>query len=108
ALDAWLELLSRLRAARIETLRPSADHDPYGLTSPYLEATIDLIAEDALRRVLRVGEITPKGERYAVVKGYETVFVLAPETVRLLDQSLVRPAIPADSPLTPAPIEEIP
>lgn len=103
ALDGWLALLARLRALRVETPRTAiATNDTYGLAAPCLEVTLDLAAEDALRRVLSVGGTAPDGGRYAMVKGHDAVFVLDPETVRRMLLPLVR-AAPATAPAISTP-----
>ena len=92
ALDGWLQRMADLRARRIEALDTGEGPDGRGLDKPHLEVTIDLTAEDRLRRVLIVGGQAPGGGRLAMVKGYDTVFVLDAETCQQIKQSLLLPA----------------
>lgn len=104
ALDAWLAVLAEVRATRVESLEPVRDAARYGLANPYLEILVDLTTEETLRRVLLIGELTDGGGRFASLKGHDTVFVLAPETWRPLEQSLLQPAaqsVPAVEPVLP-------
>lgn len=103
ALDAWLELLGHLEAQRVVSLQGVAAAN-YGLEPPFIEVTLDLNSDDALRRVLRVGGETPDGGRYAAIKGHDAVFVLPPEVLRILQQPLVRipsPELPPGAPPPP-------
>lgn len=90
SLDAWLNLLADVKAERVETLHTAEDPEQYGLSKPYLEVTIDLTAEDALRRVLILGGKAPGDGRFAFIKGHDTVFVLGPAAWRQLDQVFLR------------------
>lgn len=104
ALDAWLAVLAEVRAARVESLAPMRDAARYGLANPYLEILIDLTTEETLRRVLLIGELTDGDGRFAILKGHDTIFVLAPETWHPLEQSLLQPAeqsVPAVTPALP-------
>lgn len=104
ALESWLGLLGGLRAERVAGLQPqpaASTNDLHGFSVPFLEVTLDLAAEHALRRVLRVGGTAPGGGRYAKVQGRDAVFVLSPESVRAMEQPLTRPAEPPP-PVVPA------
>ncbi len=89
--SAWLLLLTRLSAARIERLGTTggADLAAYGLATPSWEIEVELLADDALRKVLLVGASCGDGGRYAMLRGHDAVFVLGAETVRVLEQKLV-------------------
>ncbi|NLF86416.1 MAG: DUF4340 domain-containing protein [Lentisphaerae bacterium] len=94
ALDNWLQQLAHLRAARIASLGTDAGADPRGFDAPQVEVTIDLTAQDRLRRILIVGGPAPGEGRLAMVKGDDTVFVLDAETCLLLEQSFLLPVEP--------------
>ena len=87
----WLRLLARLPAARIERLGTTGERElaTYGLAAPLWEIEVDLLAEDALRKVLLVGASAGDGGRYAMLRGHEVVFVLGAETVRVLERKLL-------------------
>jgi hypothetical protein len=92
ALLAWLGLLNDLAAARIERLGATArDLEGYGLAEPAMEIDVDLLTADALRKVLLVGRPTADGSRFAQLRGHDVVFVLAPETMRIIARRLVQP-----------------
>ena len=96
ALDSWLQQLAHLRASRIASLGTDAGTglDLRGFDAPQVEVTIDLTAQDRLRRILIVGGPAPGGGRLAMVKGDDTVFVLDAETCLLLEQSFLLPVEP--------------
>ena len=92
ALNAWLTLMSSLPAARIERLGVSArDLENYGLAEPAMEIDLDLLSTEALRKVLLIGRSAADGGRYALLRGHDAVFVLAPETMRVIERRLVQP-----------------
>lgn len=89
----WLKLVSHLRAERIERLGSGArELSAFGLEDPWLEVGVDLLSNEALRKVLLVGGLTRDGGRYALVRGHDVIFVLSRETLRTLDAPLTRPA----------------
>ena len=91
ALASWLSLLSGLRSARIERLGAATrELERFGLSSPAMEIDVDLRASDALRKVLLVGAATPDGGRYAQLRGHDAIFVLGPETMRVINLGLVQ------------------
>lgn len=89
--EAWVRVLSNLRAERVAALE-IPDPAACGLTAPDLEITLDLAATDAVRKVLTIGAAVEGGGRYAALRGHDVLFVLAPETVQLLERALLRPA----------------
>ena len=92
ALSAWLKMLARLPAARSERLSASArELDDYGLTEPAMELDVDLVSTEALRKVLLIGRGAADGGRYALLRGHDVIFVLSPETMRIIDGRLVEP-----------------
>ena len=97
ALDGWLQQLAHLRAARIVSLGTGSAAEPQigAFDTPYAEVTIDLTAEDRLRRVLIIGAPAPfGGGRLAMVKGHDTVFELETATCLQLEQPLLLPLEP--------------
>ena len=91
ALASWLSLLSGLRSARIERLGAATrELERFGLSSPAMEIDVDLRATDALRKVLLVGAATPDGGRYAQLRGHDAIFVLGPDTMRVINLPLVQ------------------
>ena len=66
------------------------DLSPYGLTDPFLVATVEL--EDGSSVALRVSNRTcsadPRQRRYAGSSGVSGVFLLAPDTIDRLSVSL--------------------
>ncbi len=111
--DLWLETLAELRAERVETLAPFAAAAPYGLEPPWLEVTLDLTAEESLRRILLVGKLTGEGRRFAAVKGHDTIYLLAPEVWQRFERSLWQsegePTAPGLEPelVAPQPLEKL-
>ncbi len=101
AVEAWVRVLSRLRAERVPALE-ILDPASYGLTAPCLEITLDLAAADAVRKVLTIGATVAGGGRYAALRGHDVLFVLSADTVQLLERTLLRPA-PVTLPLVSAP-----
>ncbi len=92
AVNAWLTLLGGLPAARIERLGAGArELEECGLDEPPMEIDLDLLSADVLRKVLLIGRSTGDGGRYAQLRGHDTIFALAPETVRVIDRRLVLP-----------------
>ena len=92
ALNAWLTLVSSLPAARIERLGVGArELEGYGLAEPAMEIDLDLLSADALRKVLLIGRSTADGGRYALLRGHDVIFVLGPETMRVIERRLVQP-----------------
>lgn len=100
SLAAWLHLLAGMAANRIERLG-AGDLAAYGLDDPWMETSVDLQAADALRKVVLVGRELPDGGRYAMLRGHDAVFVLGPETVRVLGLRLVQNTPPPAAEGTP-------
>jgi hypothetical protein len=89
-----------MAANRIERLG-AGDLAAYGLDDPWMETSVDLQAADALRKVVLVGRELPDGGRYAMLRGHDAVFVLGPETVRVLGLRLVQNTPPPAAEGTP-------
>ena len=91
-LDALVACLEHLDADRIESLgaTPSA-LDTYGLRVPWLEVSVDVEAQDALRKTILVGKDAGFGKRYAMVRGLDALFVLDQMTLETLEGRLVEP-----------------
>ena len=89
ALQAWALALARLRAAAVSRL--GADTQTlaaFGLDKPWLEITIDVNSNSALRHMLVIGRPAAKGGRYATVRGHNVVYEMSAETVALFDRHL--------------------
>ena len=92
SLAAWLALLDRLPATRIERLGAAASElERCGLTEPAQEIDVDLLSADALRKVLLIGHSLADGGCYAMLRGHDVIFVLGPETMRVMASRLVQP-----------------
>lgn len=92
ALDVWLARVCALKADRIEKLGLSLeDVDTYGFRAPWLEVTLDVDTEDAVRKTLLVGKDAGFGKRYAMVRGLDVLFVLDGEALRALSAAIVTP-----------------
>lgn len=90
-ITAWLGMLAACRVDRIESIGTGArDLDAFGMREPWLEATIDVAADDALRKVLLVGRSDGTNGRFAMLRGHDLIFVLGPEVLRVLEMPLVK------------------
>ena len=96
-LEELLFLFSNLKALRVESL---AMRDPtaYGMDTPYLQVTLGLRAGEGLQKVLMVGRPVGEGARYAMIRGWDTLFVVGPEVLKILALPLVRTPDPAAPP----------
>lgn len=89
-LNAIVALLEKLRADRIEKLGATREEiEAYGLHDPWLSLSADVDAADSVRKTLLVGKEAWFGKRYAMVRGLDILFVLSPETLEILNGSLV-------------------
>jgi hypothetical protein len=86
AIAAWLGLLGACRADRTERLGAGArDPAAFGMREPWLEATVVVSADDALRKVLLVGRPAGANGRFAMLRGDDVIFVLGPDALRVLE-----------------------
>jgi hypothetical protein len=91
AVAAWTARLAQLQAARVERIGVSADEaGAYGLSAAWMEISVDVDAADALRKTLVVGSQAGPGERYAMLRGLDVVFVLDADTLRVLSTRLIQ------------------
>lgn len=91
-LDALIALLSQLKADRVASLTvDSKASDTYGLRKPWLELTVDVESDDAMRKTLLIGKDAGFGKRYAMLRGLDVLFVLKPEDLETLSERLVQP-----------------
>ena len=91
-LSKWLALVCNLKADRIEKLGLAVeDADRYGLRAPWLEVGLDVDSVDTVRKTLLVGKDAGFGKRYAAVRGLDVLFVLSPEALQLLANSVLDP-----------------
>jgi len=92
ALTAGLE---DLRADRIEGVGLTAERlAAYGLSAPWLEISIDVDAQDAVRKTLLVGRDAGFGKRYAAIRGLDVLFVLDRAALEILSTRFVEPITP--------------
>ncbi len=83
--DRFAGLLANLRAVRVEKLGVAADDlDRCGLRQPWMTVSVDVDAEDAVRKILALGGETSDGGRFALLRGQNLVFVLDAEAVGVL------------------------
>ena len=106
SLSAWMALLLGLPSARIEQLGFSEhDNATFGFDNPWMQIRLDVLSADAVRKIVIVGRTSPDGGRYAMLRGHEAIFVLGPETLRVLGLKLVQtvsiPAPAGDDKKTP-------
>lgn len=98
AINAWLDLLAALRATRIERIGSfPLESDEYGLKDPWCEISVEIEAENALRKVLLIGKATADGNRYCMQRGHDVIFELSQATLKTLSQPLAT-AIPVTEP----------
>lgn len=91
-LGILLDRLETLKADRIERLGlPPEGLDAYGLRAPWLEISVDVDANDAVRKTLLIGNEAGFGYRYAMVRGLDVVFVLSDAVVSGLSARLTDP-----------------
>ena len=91
AVKPFIETVSQLTVERIEApLAAPPGTDPHELKSPWLEITLDVDADDAIRKTIIIGSETPDGGRYMAVRGQDIVFVLSAETLAALEKTLTR------------------
>lgn len=90
AVDHLAAALNPLKAVRIERLRVSAaELGVYGLDKPLRTVAIDQTTENAVRRNIRIGEVTDGG-RYATFASADAVFVISPESAAALLAPVVK------------------
>ena len=91
-LEALVTRLGGLRADRVESLGVMSDKiDAYGFRIPWLEVSVDVEADDAMRKTILVGKEAGFGKRYAMVRGLDVLFVLGQEELQVLSERLVEP-----------------
>lgn len=108
-LEEFLFLFSNLRASRVESL---AVRDPaaYGMKEPFCQISLGLQGSGGLGKVLMLGRLTESGERYAMVRGWDVLFVVGRDALEVLALPLVRrppaadaTAVERDAPVATAP-----
>ena len=76
-LNALIDCLKNLRSDRIDSVDLTQDQlASYGFRDPWLEMSVDVEAQDAVRKVLLIGKEAGFGKRYATVRGLDVLFVL--------------------------------
>lgn len=90
-LDAWINAFADLRAEKVvHQFTASRDQlTAFGLATPWLEITLDVETEGALRKTLLLGQRLPlDGGCYAMVRGHDLVYLLDSRTTQLLERPL--------------------
>jgi len=90
AVKRLMDALSPLRAVRIARLKVSAaELGVYGLDKPLRTIAVDQTSENAVRRNIRIGDVT-EGGRYATFGSADAVFVISSESVAALLAPIAR------------------
>ena len=90
-LKTWATLLSRWRAESVVRLGAGAqDVTAFGMAEPWLDLTVDVASDDALRRSVRVGRVAANGGRYVSVLGHDVIYLVSSNVVALLESRLTR------------------
>lgn len=72
---AWLDLLVNLRAESVYVVNPSAQETAFcGFTVPEMEISVDVSADDALRRTILVGGDARDGTCYVMLRGRNMIY----------------------------------
>jgi hypothetical protein len=86
AIQSWLTALAACQAEWIEAIGAAArDVAAFGMEEPWMEATIEAAADEPWRRVLLIGRETGAGNRFAMLRGHEVIYLLGPDLLRLLE-----------------------
>ena len=90
-LKTWATLVSRWRAESVVRLGAGAqDVAAFGMADPWLELTVDVASDEALRRSVRVGRVAANGGRYVSVLGHDVIYLVSSNVVTLLESRLTR------------------
>lgn len=90
AIEAILSAITPLKAVEVVTLRATQPElAKYGLENPAYTIAIDRVQADAIRRNIRIGEVSGSG-RYATVGSLDAVFLIPEETVKKFIAPIVR------------------
>jgi hypothetical protein len=91
ALKMWAALLSQWRAESVVRLGAGAqDVTAFGMSEPWMELTVDVASDEALRRSVRVGRVAANGGRYVSVLGHDVIYQISSNVVALLESRLTR------------------
>ena len=90
AIDDVLFLVANFRASRIESLNPE-NPGAFGLQAPFASITLGLSGDEGIQKSIVVGGQTALGDRYAMVRGQDVVFVLDNGSVDRLTKDLLNP-----------------
>ena len=89
-LTALTDCLKNLRSDRIESVDLTQEQlVSYGFRDPWLEMSVDVEAQDAVRKVLLIGKEAGFGKRYATVRGLDVLFVLDAPVLETLSARFV-------------------
>jgi len=90
-LKAWAALLGNWRARRVVRLGAGAqDAAAFGMADPWLEITVDVASEEAVRRSVLVGRVAEDGGRFVSVRGHDVIYDIPAEGVAVLERRLTR------------------
>lgn len=79
----WLELLVNFRAESVYSVNPSAQEMAFcGFTLPEMEISVDVSADDALRRIILVGGDAGDGMCYVMLRGRNVVYKVRTDLIR--------------------------
>jgi hypothetical protein len=91
--DAFQRILRFLYDSRADRVAKvglsSSDQEYYGFTEPWLEITLDLNLEDAVRRTLLIGRSAGGNMRYAMRRGDQSVFLVDEQRLAVFSESLI-------------------
>ena len=90
-LERLAAVLNPLLAEKVVKLKVAAtDLSAYGLDEPEFKLSVDQERENATRRNILLGKVTPEGGRYATVGVADAVFILPKATVEILYAPLLK------------------
>jgi len=90
-LKTWAALVSQWRAESVVRLGAGAqDVAAFGMSEPWLDLTVDVVSDEALRRTVRVGRVAANGGRYVSVLGHDVIYQVSSNVVALLESRLTR------------------
>ncbi len=89
AFSRLLALLTDLKADRVVKVGfETPDLEYYGFATPWLEVTLDLNLDDAIRRSLLVGRSDGNNLRYVMARGDQSIFLVEEQKLALFTSSL--------------------
>lgn len=84
--------IGTLRAGAIATLELSETTlQSHGLNTPWLELNIEVEADDAIRKSLLIGNERTFGQRYALLRGLDVIFIIDSTALKAFHSPLIEP-----------------